>query len=76
MPEILVAYIIALIDTPNSSLLHLDFNVLEMIIPQKYYTAKIFYKQVFLGCLRGGISPLPPENVAPLSFSQFSLEFF
>ena len=45
MPEILVAYIIALIDTPNSSLLHLHSNVLEMIISQKYSTATIFYNE-------------------------------
>ena len=62
MPEILFAYIIALIDTPNSSLLHLHSNVFEMIIPQKCSTAAIFYNQVFFRVVEGGgISP-PPEN--------------
>ena len=45
MPEILFAYIIALTDMPNSSLLHLHFDVLEMIIPQKCSTTTIFYNE-------------------------------
>ena len=45
MPEIKFAYIIALIDMPNSSLLHLHSNLLEMIIPQKCSRASIFYNE-------------------------------
>ena len=71
MPEILVAYIIALIDMPNCSLLHLHFNMLEIIIPQKCSTAAIFYNEketnIFRICWRISHTESHALNKAPSS---------